>query len=493
MSAEQIVVSTVADPNVNNAGVRQRFISDVSVFAGANLFYLLVTAVLTFLLPRFMSVEGYGYYRLFVLYAGFVGLLHFGYLDGILIRWASEPDKLPQTEFRGALLYLLISQAAVAVVSIFLARFILDDSIRGLALAICLYAFVCNLTTFGQYALQALKRFRVLSLATIAQPLLLLIFAFGLLASERFSWMAMVGAFVLANFLPGAAILVALGREFTHEGARPRLAPEIVTNLHEGFFVLVANLLTGVAFAIDRIFIGSRLSIEDFALYSLAANAMAIVLTMIQALARVVFPYLADGVSQQQRKQAFSFGHEIIFFVWSTSLLSYFVLEPLIRMLLPGYAGSIPILRWLMLPSGMTAIILVLHSNFFRIHRLQSRLLAGVMIGLTVLIGAIIFATMAGLGMEGIAQAMCLGIAGWWLADELLLRGVTAFTIGRIMAVLAMTVFAAVVFIYASQFGSYGWLLYGAVGLGGSSYWSRSAITKVWKLRSSAARFDRTE
>jgi O-antigen/teichoic acid export membrane protein len=483
MNAEEIAPPPVADEQVANTSIKNKFVSDVAVFAGANILYLVLTAVLTFLLPRFMSVEGYGYYRLFVLYAGFVGVLHVGYLDGILIRWASEPGKLPQTEFSGALLFLAASQAAVAVIGVFLARLVTDPSIQVLAVALCAYVFVCNLTTLGQYALQASKRFRALSLATIAQPLLLLICAFVLLASGNFSWTAMVGAFVMANLLPGAAILVALSRELVANGGARQLAPRIGTNFREGFLVLVANLLTGVAFALDRIFIGSRLSIQDFAIYSFAANAMAIVLTMIQALARVVFPYLADGVSEQHRKQAFTFGHEVIFLVWSASLLSYFILDPLIHFLLPGYSGSISILRWLMLPSGMTAAILVLHANFFRVHRQQSRLLVGVTVGLILLICAIIFAVKADLGMEGIALAMCVGIAGWWLADELLLRGVTGFAIGRILATLAATLFTALVFVYASRLHAYGWLLYGIIGLGCSAFWSRNAIMKGWKLR----------
>jgi hypothetical protein len=47
--------------------------------------------LLVFLIPRLVSVEDFGYWRLFPLYAGYVGFLHFGFADGALLCWAGRP------------------------------------------------------------------------------------------------------------------------------------------------------------------------------------------------------------------------------------------------------------------------------------------------------------------------------------------------------------------------------------------------------------------
>jgi hypothetical protein len=41
--------------------------------------------LLVFLIPRIVSVENFGYWRLFMLYATYVGLLQLGFLDGVLL------------------------------------------------------------------------------------------------------------------------------------------------------------------------------------------------------------------------------------------------------------------------------------------------------------------------------------------------------------------------------------------------------------------------
>ena len=52
---------------------------------------LLLSQVLTgFILPKLMSVESFGNYRIFMLYGAYVGLLHFGFVDGILFKYGGK-------------------------------------------------------------------------------------------------------------------------------------------------------------------------------------------------------------------------------------------------------------------------------------------------------------------------------------------------------------------------------------------------------------------
>src|SRR5215469_10699160 len=64
---------------------------DVATMGGGTALAALFNTLLIFLIPRLMSVEDFGYWRLFLLYAGYAGLLHVGFLDGQLLRWAGQP------------------------------------------------------------------------------------------------------------------------------------------------------------------------------------------------------------------------------------------------------------------------------------------------------------------------------------------------------------------------------------------------------------------
>jgi hypothetical protein len=44
-----------------------------------------------FVIPRRVDMATYGAYRLFLVYAAYVGILHFGLADGAFLRWAGRP------------------------------------------------------------------------------------------------------------------------------------------------------------------------------------------------------------------------------------------------------------------------------------------------------------------------------------------------------------------------------------------------------------------
>ncbi|CAM3223398.1 hypothetical protein [Lentilactobacillus buchneri] len=52
----------------------------------SNTLILLSSIVVGLIIPKILGVTNYGYYKIFTLYAGYTSLLHFGFLDGILLK-----------------------------------------------------------------------------------------------------------------------------------------------------------------------------------------------------------------------------------------------------------------------------------------------------------------------------------------------------------------------------------------------------------------------
>lgn len=76
---------------------------------GKNLFLVafsrgasLVSSVFAgFLIPKFFSVSDYGFYKVFTLYAVYTALLHFGFVDGILLKLSGKSyNELDFSEMR---------------------------------------------------------------------------------------------------------------------------------------------------------------------------------------------------------------------------------------------------------------------------------------------------------------------------------------------------------------------------------------------------------
>ncbi len=425
------------------AARRQAFAQHVALFTLANLLALVCNGVLTFLLPRMLSMESYGYYRLFLLYAGFAGLLHFGMLDGGLIRWAARPQYRVQSELRPAMAFLCLQHLALILPALLILLVVFrHQAWFWLLPAIGLYALVFNSNALGQFALQAGKFFGVLSGVTLVTPVLFLAATIALYRLGHLSLKSLILAYTLSWLVAGIIAWAVLAERYPRRAGQKRVRPGRIWkigiyNLRVGWSVLVANALTGVIFSLDRIVVSATFSIRDFAIYAFAANALAVVTTIILSVARVVFPYLSDGLSHEKRARAYRLGEACLVTLWAISLAGYFPLHWLISRLLPNYVPSLPTLRLLMLTTGFTAIIHILQSNYFRSTHRQRQLLLGCAAGL---ISASVLLLLA--RRTGRLSTMALGTIGalvvWWLANEWLLRSVT----GANLLTVARTTFA---------------------------------------------------
>ena len=65
-------------------------LSKISYMALAQIFFAFVSAVSILILPKLLSLEGFGYYQLFIFFANYVEFLHFGLSDGIYLRYGGR-------------------------------------------------------------------------------------------------------------------------------------------------------------------------------------------------------------------------------------------------------------------------------------------------------------------------------------------------------------------------------------------------------------------
>ena len=56
----------------------------------ANLISLLISVFMVMIVPKYLSMEDYGLWQLFLFYFSYLGFLHFGWEDGIYLRYAGK-------------------------------------------------------------------------------------------------------------------------------------------------------------------------------------------------------------------------------------------------------------------------------------------------------------------------------------------------------------------------------------------------------------------
>ena len=118
----------------------RRFGSDVLVYAIGQGLVLLFGFIQTLIIPKYLSLEGYGYWQLFTLYASYVGILHLGFIDGVLVRWAGKYLVQVGGEIKSAFRFLLTEQIIVILPLSLLLYLLLEPPLQWIGLMILAYA-----------------------------------------------------------------------------------------------------------------------------------------------------------------------------------------------------------------------------------------------------------------------------------------------------------------------------------------------------------------
>jgi O-antigen/teichoic acid export membrane protein len=392
---------------------------DVVTVGSGTLLAAIFSTLQVFLIPRLISVEDYGYFRLFVLYASYAGFLHLGFADGALLRWAGRPLDEFRPEISPTLKFLIYQQLVLVVPACLVAWLVLPSSLRFIGLAVLGFALIMNVTTLLQYSFQGARLFKPVAIATAAPTGVFvgLVFLLHLRSAQSFRELIVLYSAGYAGVLVylwfrlrptrGASAYSSwtLGKAYVALGW-----PILLSN---GGFTLVQSA--------DRLVVSSALRIYDFAQYSLAASTMFVPVMMIVAVFQVLFSHIA-AIEQGGRAKIYAHTSKFVLLAWSLLLPYYFVLEMFIRRFLPKYAPALPVARIMLMGVIFLAGIQILHMSFSFLEGRQRQflLLAIVAIGVSFSSALVLAEWLHSLVAVAIGQVAAL--AFWWLMNEWNLR-----------------------------------------------------------------------
>ena len=104
--------------NKNEIFNLRAFGSDVLIYSFGQAAILFFGFIQSLIIPKYLSKIDYGYWQLFLLCTGYVGILHFGFLSGLLIRWAGKDLKSFLEEIPTAFRITILEQTLVVILLI---------------------------------------------------------------------------------------------------------------------------------------------------------------------------------------------------------------------------------------------------------------------------------------------------------------------------------------------------------------------------------------
>jgi len=400
------------------------FGKDVLVYSLGNGLLLLFGFIQFLIIPKYLSVEGYGYWQLFMLYTVYVYILHLGFNDGILLRWAGKELDQVGSEIGIAFRFLLLEQVVAIIPLSLLFYFLIHPPLQWIWLMIVAYAFIMNLADLFINAGRAFRKFRLLTTVNVGRGLAFLLFIIVLLAADYLDYHYVVLAFLASHVLflftfafwfrkylwaemPAISSLWAYGKE----------------NTNTGIFVLLGNYVVVLFPTIDRLMVSSFFTINQFAVYAFAITIVIMIYMFVRAISEVFFPYLS-GAAPQLRNRAYQLGKPAIILAWAAILAGYFPLTRLIEFYLPAYVDSLPLMRLLLCTIGFGSLIQILHANFYKVYRKQRRYFCWGITALALSVMLNLLAIKIWGTLQSVAIATLISFGVWYITNELSLKSV---------------------------------------------------------------------
>lgn len=411
---------------INKESKLYDMVSNVGIFAIANIFVMLISVILTFILPKYLGVEDYGYWRLFGLYVGYAGFLHFGYNDGVFMNWLGKKEETIREEFVPQFIGLVFFQLIiVGICEVAVGMWHLSPQTKFVLQAFFLQALFLNLLSFLQFTCQALKDFTLVSIINVANSVILFVGIVSLLALglNDFNDIVLLQILITFSIMLLAFIIVTKKLEITW-GVTWNSNQEIAIlkqNFKIGFFVLIGNFASVLCFSLDRLMASSHFTIKEFAVYSLAVSFVSVLYFLTSTISTVLLPYLVDAQAQQLANN-YARAENVLILIWIFALGVYFPLKEFINWYLPNYTASLSLFRILLCGVVFGAIIQVLQANYFKTLKLYKMyaLLGSVVISIYITLVIIILKIHPTLSALSFAAVVMFAL--WYGLNILVLR-----------------------------------------------------------------------
>ncbi len=401
-----------------------KIVKNFSFVFGAQTLILIISVARALILPKYLSVEEFGYWEVYWFYSTYVGLFCLGYVDGIYLKYGEyDYDKLPVKLIRsgnrlfvGILLFFTLLTSLLAV---FLVE---DKNIRFGLIYASLNIVVLGTCSVFIYVYQITNLFKKYSLYSVLDKLILISVIFILLFVNKWNYKLLIGI----DFFAKAFILLLMIRKtpdmLIGEVENIKTSFEyVISNVRVGIKLMIANIMSMLLIGAGKIIVQLLGDIKEFAIYSFGISITGLVLTMVVSVSLVLYPAV-KRVQDDRYSELFELINSFNRLFGLSALLLYFPVYVFIELFYPNYHSVLVYLNMLFILIFLQCKISMLNNTFYKVLREERNLLyANMSCVLIFIIIALLFYSFCQ-SMWVIAACTCLALFYRCYSSELFLN-----------------------------------------------------------------------
>lgn len=368
----------------------KKFAKNVVYSILAQIISLAVSFVLTLIVPKFIDEYQYSYWQTYVLYVGYVGVLHFGLLDGLVLRYSKyDYEELDKARLRSQFIILLIFTSITTLLTSVISLTVAGYPDKIIFVLVAVGIITKNIVTYSSYMFQITNRISKYVFLIIAQRLAygLIVVLLLILKVNDFYWYCIADlAADLVGFVIGAVFNRGL---FLGRSLKLREAfGELKLNVSSGIILMMANWSAMLMIGGAKMIIQWHWTELIFGKVSFAFSVSNIFLVFVSAISVVMFPSLqrieADKLPSLY-KTVRGMLSPVLFFM----MIFYFIGCRILNLWLPKYSESLVYLGVLLPIIIYSSKVSLLTNNYLKVYRKEKLMLLANAISIAV--GAVLF------------------------------------------------------------------------------------------------------
>lgn len=319
-------------------------LKNIAYSFGANLTSLCISIFMVMFVPKVLSIDDYGLWQLFLFYFSYLGFLHFGWEDGIYLRYAGKNyDELNRKTFAGQFYGIIALQIILAVLVSSIGQILVLDPVKRTALicAVWLAPFVNfnNLCNFIMQITNQIKDYAKLLLTEQVVFFFAVVFFLLVFHWNEFRYMYYAKLFsVVGISLAGVYLCRRLLRPRFY--SLKQVLAEAGENLLVGSKLMLANIASMLIIGIVRYGISIGWDVATFGKVSLTLGVSNFLMVFINSVSVVFFP-IVKRMDETRRANAYVAIRNVLDFILFAALIGYYPLKCILAWWLPKYADSL--------------------------------------------------------------------------------------------------------------------------------------------------------
>lgn len=348
----------------------KKIAKNVSMSIAAQLVSLFTSFALGFIVPKFISELDYSYWQVFVLYISYVGILHFGLLDGLVLRYSQyDYDELDKSRIRSQFQFMIGFISIIALACCVYACVFLETVSANILVLVAIAMLTKNTFTYTSYSFQITNRIGkyatlvIIQRAIYAIAVILMLF----LGLDRYYWFCI--AEILGDFA-GFIVGVVINKElYFGKGLVFReMLREARINISAGFNLVIANFASSFIIGGAKMVIQWRWDALVFGKVAFSFSVTNLFLTFVTAISVVLFPSL-KRTDKSRLPSLYLDIRNIVSPLLFIVLLAYFPMSAILEVWLPKYTESLVYLGVLLPTIIFSSKVSLLTNNYLKAYR----------------------------------------------------------------------------------------------------------------------------